>query len=71
MNYKDLKEKLDPYMQPLYDALIDMLPSEKLKDYLEQGKNNLQRMHLEYFYSPFKDIFVRILFLFFWPALRV
>ena len=25
------------YMQPLYDALIDMLPSEKLKDYLEQG----------------------------------
>jgi phosphate starvation-inducible PhoH-like protein len=33
----DLKEKLDPYMQPLYDALIDMLPSEKLKDYLDQG----------------------------------
>ena len=33
----DLKEKFDPYMQPLYDALIDMLPSEKLKDYLEQG----------------------------------
>ena len=33
----DLKEKLDPYMQPLYDALIDMLPSAKLKDYLEQG----------------------------------
>lgn len=33
----DLKEKLDPYMQPLYDALIDMLPSEKLKDYFENG----------------------------------
>ena len=33
----DLKEKLDPYMQPLYDALIDMLPSEKLKDFLENG----------------------------------
>lgn len=33
----DLKEKLDPYMQPLYDALIDMLPSKKLKDYLDQG----------------------------------
>lgn len=33
----DLKEKLDPYMQPLYDALMDMLPSEKLKDYLEGG----------------------------------
>jgi phosphate starvation-inducible PhoH-like protein len=33
----DLKEKLDPYMQPLYDALRDMLPPEKLKDYLETG----------------------------------
>ena len=33
----DLKEKLDPYMQPLYDALMDMLPSEKLKNYLENG----------------------------------
>ena len=30
----DLKEKLDPYMQPLYYALMDMLPSEKLKDFL-------------------------------------
>ena len=33
----DLKEKLDPYLQPLYDALLDMLPSEKLTDYSEQG----------------------------------
>ena len=33
----DLKEKLDPYMQPLYDALMDMLPSEKLKDFLQNG----------------------------------
>lgn len=33
----DLKEKLDPYMQPLYDGLRDMLPPEKLKDYLETG----------------------------------
>ena len=31
----DLKEKLDPYMQPLYDALRDMIPMEKLKEYLE------------------------------------
>lgn len=31
----DLKEKLDPYLQPLYDALRDMLPPEKLKYYLE------------------------------------
>jgi phosphate starvation-inducible PhoH-like protein len=31
----DLKDKLDPYMQPLYDALKDMIPSEKLKKYLD------------------------------------
>ncbi|HNY03461.1 MAG TPA: PhoH family protein [Bacteroidales bacterium] len=31
----DLKEKLDPYMQPLYDALGDMLPTQKLLQYLE------------------------------------
>jgi phosphate starvation-inducible PhoH-like protein len=31
----DYKEKLDPYMQPLYDALNDMIPSKKLKDFLE------------------------------------
>ena len=33
----DLKEKLDPYMQPLYDALRDMIPHEKLEVYLENG----------------------------------
>ena len=33
----DLNEKLDPYMQPLYDALRDMIPSEKLKSYIEKG----------------------------------
>jgi len=31
----DLKEKLDPYMQPLYDALRDMIPAEKLAEYIE------------------------------------
>lgn len=31
----DLKEKVDPYLRPLYDALDDMIPSEKLKSYLE------------------------------------
>lgn len=31
----DLKEKLDPYMQPLYDALNDMIPSEKLNQFIE------------------------------------
>ena len=33
----DMKEKLDPYMQPLYDALRDMLPNEKLEDYITKG----------------------------------
>ncbi|MDG1271593.1 MAG: PhoH family protein [Flavobacteriaceae bacterium] len=33
----DLKEKLDPYMQPLYDALRDMIPQEKLNKYIEEG----------------------------------
>lgn len=33
----DLKEKLDPYLQPLYDALRDMIPREKLAEYLEEG----------------------------------
>lgn len=33
----DLKEKLDPYMQPLYDALRDMIPHEKLDGYIEKG----------------------------------
>jgi phosphate starvation-inducible protein PhoH and related proteins len=33
----DLKEKLDPYLQPLYDALRDMIPAEKLAAMLEGG----------------------------------
>ena len=33
----DLKEKLDPYMQPLYDALRDMIPNEKLDSFIEKG----------------------------------
>lgn len=33
----DMKEKLDPYMQPLYDALRDMIPFEKLDDYILKG----------------------------------
>ena len=33
----DLREKLDPYMQPLYDALRDMIPHERLESYLEKG----------------------------------
>lgn len=33
----DVKEKLDPYLQPLYDALYDMIPIRKLKDYIVDG----------------------------------
>lgn len=31
----DMKEKIDPYLQPLYDALEDMIPAAKLKEYIE------------------------------------
>jgi phosphate starvation-inducible PhoH-like protein len=33
----DMKEKLDPYLQPLYDALNDMIPPKKLQSYVEDG----------------------------------
>lgn len=33
----DMKDKIDPYLQPLYDALEDMLPAVKLKEYLESN----------------------------------
>ncbi len=33
----DMREKIDPYLQPLYDALQEMIPSAKLKEYLEKG----------------------------------
>jgi len=33
----DMKEKLDPYLQPLYDALNDMIPAAKLTRYIEEG----------------------------------
>ena len=32
----DLKEKIDPYLRPLYDALDDMIPAEKLRSYIEK-----------------------------------
>ena len=32
-----IKEKVDPYLQPIYDALRDMIPLEKLKFYLESN----------------------------------
>ena len=32
----DLKEKIDPYLRPLYDALDDMIPAEKLRGYIEK-----------------------------------
>lgn len=33
----DFREKIDPYLRPLYDALNDMIPAEKLKRYLDSG----------------------------------
>ncbi len=33
----DFKQKLDPYLQPLYDALHDMIPQKKLEGYMEEG----------------------------------
>lgn len=33
----DMKEKIDPYLQPLYDALQDMIPGAKLTEYMEKG----------------------------------
>jgi phosphate starvation-inducible PhoH-like protein len=33
----DLKEKIDPYLQPIYDALLDMIPPKKLEEYLKEG----------------------------------
>ncbi|MCR4568927.1 MAG: PhoH family protein, partial [Bacteroidales bacterium] len=33
----DLKDKLDPYLQPLYDALSDMIPSRRLHEFMEDG----------------------------------
>jgi phosphate starvation-inducible PhoH-like protein len=33
----DLKDKLDPYMQPLYDSLRDMIKKEKLDNYIDRG----------------------------------
>ncbi|MBQ9175303.1 MAG: PhoH family protein [Bacteroidaceae bacterium] len=32
----DMKDKIDPYLQPLYDALQDMIPAQKLQEYIEQ-----------------------------------
>ncbi len=42
----DFREKIDPYLRPLYDSLDDMLPSEKLKSYIE--KNAIEIVPLAY-----------------------
>lgn len=42
----DLKEKIDPYLRPLYDALGDMIPAEKLNQYME--KNVIEIVPLAY-----------------------
>jgi phosphate starvation-inducible protein PhoH and related proteins len=33
----DLKDKIDPYLQPLYDALLDMIPGKKLEEFMKDG----------------------------------
>ncbi len=33
----DMKEKIDPYLQPLYDALEEMIPAQKLQEYIDKG----------------------------------
>ena len=33
----DLKEKIDPYLQPLYDALLDMIPAKRLEEFMKDG----------------------------------
>ncbi len=33
----DMKEKIDPYLQPLYDALEEMIPAQKLQEYMDKG----------------------------------
>ena len=40
----DMKEKVDPYLQPLYDALSDMIPPKKLEEYLETGHISVPSM---------------------------
>ena len=42
----DLKEKLDPYLQPLYDALGDMIPAKRLQEFMAEG--TIQIAPLEY-----------------------
>lgn len=42
----DLSEKIDPYLRPLYDALEDMLPADKLRSYME--KNTIEVVPLAY-----------------------
>ena len=37
----DMKDKIDPYLQPLYDALEDMLPALKLKEYMDAGTKQI------------------------------
>ncbi len=37
----DMKEKLDPYMRPLYDALFDMMPADKVQECIENGEIEL------------------------------
>ena len=44
----DMKDKLDPYLQPLYDALMDMVPPQKLKLLMEEGLAMRNLLKTEY-----------------------
>ena len=41
---KDLKEKLDPYLRPLYDALMDMIHPRKIAEYLEDELERIKEI---------------------------
>ena len=50
----DMKDKIDPYLQPLYDALEDMIPQAKLKEYMEN--NVIQIAPLAFMHPPDQDV---------------
>jgi phosphate starvation-inducible PhoH-like protein len=47
----DMKDKLDPYMQPLYDALSDMIPSERLASLFGKRNNSNSSIGLYAWYE--------------------
>ena len=54
----DMKEKLDPYLQPLYDALNDMIPPAKLQKFLEDGTVQIAPLAFTCAARPLDNAFV-------------